>query len=155
MNHLNIISSLFSESVSQTDTNNTNQIIIISFGLVSSVLLLAAFLPQTIHTIKTRNTTSLSTSMFSLVFCARFLFSLSAILLIVRYVLLEDYGIALYASSLPLLICHGINLFLNGIILIFKIYNLKKAKDNNMTEAEWIDHYHFLKEHKKDRSKKI
>lgn len=113
-------------------------IIQISIGLSASLILLFAFLPQTLLTIKTKNTAALTISMFIICFIARLCFSLSAILTIIVYIHNQDYGLSLYALTLSVLICHGINMLLNLIIAFIKINNVYKAKIHKMNENEYI-----------------
>lgn len=136
-----ITSSVIYVSQTQGVQVSTQQIVLITFGLIASLMLLFAFLPQTILTIRSRNTVALSLLMYLFGTSARFLFSLAAILTIVSYVWSNDIGINLYASTLPILICHGINLVLNSIVLIIKIINVKKSKKLNISESDLINQY--------------
>lgn len=77
-------------------------------GLIAAFFTTASFLPQAILTIKTRNTESLSFSMYTL-------FTVGLLLWLVYGIQKQDYAI-IFANSITLL--------LSSTILGFKIYNL-------------------------------
>jgi MtN3 and saliva related transmembrane protein len=77
-------------------------------GYLAAILTTASFLPQAILTIKTRDTESLSLSMYSL-------FTLGVLCWLV-------YGI--YISDKAIIFANAITLVLAASILSFKIYNV-------------------------------
>jgi len=77
-------------------------------GYCAAFLTTASFLPQAILTLKTRNTSSLSLSMYSL-------FTVGVLFWLIYGIQKTDYAI-IFANS--------ITLFLSAIILSFKIYNV-------------------------------
>ena len=79
-------------------------------GLTAACLTSSSFLPQAIKTIRTRDTSSISLSMY-------ILFTLGTLLWFV-------YGIA--SENLPIWIANGFTLIFASIILYFKIRNRKK-----------------------------
>ncbi len=74
-------------------------------GLVAAALSTLSFIPQVIHTWKTKSAKDLSFAMFSIMFTA------TALWLI--------YGFLI--AALPVIIANGLVLVLLGIILYFKI----------------------------------
>ncbi len=77
-------------------------------GYCAAVLTTSSFLPQAIMTLKTKDTRSLSLSMYSL-------FTIGVLLWLIYGIQKTDYAL-IFANS--------ITLFLSASILIFKIYNV-------------------------------
>ncbi len=84
-----------------------------AIGYVAATLTTVSFLPQAILTIKTRDTSSLSLSMYSI-------FTLGVFCWLI-------YG--LYIADTAIIAANAITFILAGIILVYKIYNLVTNKD--------------------------
>ena len=82
-------------------------------GYLAATFTTAAFLPQAILTIKTRDTESLSLGMYSM-------FALGVLLWLI-------YGI--YLSNNAIIIANAITFLLAVLILGFKVYNILRNKD--------------------------
>ena len=82
-------------------------------GYLAATFTTAAFLPQAILTIKTRDTESLSLGMYGM-------FALGVLLWLI-------YGI--YLSNNAIIIANAITFMLALLILGFKIYNIVRKKD--------------------------
>ena len=82
-------------------------------GYIAASLTTASFLPQAILTIRTRDTSSLSLSMYSI-------FTLGVLCWLI-------YG--LYISDKAIIAANAITFILAGIILIYKIYNVLAKKN--------------------------
>jgi len=74
-------------------------------GITAAILTTISFLPQTIKTIKTKNTKDLSLSMYSILF--------------VGIALWFVYGYLI--GDLPIMLANGVTLVLSGAILVLKI----------------------------------
>lgn len=81
-------------------------------GYVAAFLTTAAFLPQALHTIKTRNTDSLSLSMY-------ILFTLGVLCWLFYGIILQDHAI---------IVANGITFCLSLTVLIIKLINTVSAK---------------------------
>lgn len=81
-------------------------------GYLAATFTTSSFLPQAIMTIKTRDTESLSLSMYSL-------FALGVLLWLV-------YGI--YLSNMAIIVANAVTLLLASVILVFKIKNTLRSK---------------------------
>ena len=79
-------------------------------GLVAAVLTSTSFLPQALKTIRTKDTTSISLSMY-------ILFTLGTLMWFI-------YGLA--SNNLPVWLANGFTLVLASIILFFKVRNTTK-----------------------------
>lgn len=77
-------------------------------GYIAAILTTASFLPQVIHTIRVKDTTSISLSMYTLFF--------------VGTICWLAYGIEL--GSLPIIIANGITMTLSGVIFAIKLKNV-------------------------------
>ena len=84
-----------------------------AIGYVAATLTTVSFLPQAILTIKTRDTSSLSLSMYSI-------FTLGVFCWLI-------YG--RYIADTAIIAANAITFILAGIILVYKIYNLVTNKD--------------------------
>ena len=82
-------------------------------GYVAATLTTVSFLPQAILTIKTRDTSSLSLSMYSI-------FTLGVFCWLI-------YGV--YISDKAIIAANAITFILSGIILIYKIHNVLTKKN--------------------------
>ena len=82
-------------------------------GLLAAVLTSSSFLPQALKTIRTKDTSSISLSMY-------ILFTLGTLMWFI-------YGIA--SNNLPVWIANGFTLILASIILFFKIQNTSKLSE--------------------------
>ncbi len=89
-------------------------------GYCAAFLTTASFLPQAILTLKTRNTDSLSLSMYAF-------FSLGVFLWLIYGIQKNDYAI---------IVANSITCLLSSIILSIKIYNTFKTAPKNMTLSE-------------------
>ena len=79
-------------------------------GLIAAVLTSTSFLPQALKTIRTKDTTSISLSMY-------ILFTLGTLMWFI-------YGLA--SNNLPVWLANGFTLVLASIILFFKVQNTTK-----------------------------
>jgi MtN3 and saliva related transmembrane protein len=95
----------------QLNSNQMNWIPVI--GLLAAVLTSTSFLPQALKTIRTKDTSSISLSMY-------ILFTLGTLMWFI-------YGIA--SNNLPVWIANGFTLILASIILFFKIQNTSKLSE--------------------------
>jgi MtN3 and saliva related transmembrane protein len=84
-----------------------------AIGYVAATLTTVSFLPQAILTIKTRDTSSLSLSMYSI-------FTLGVFCWLI-------YG--LYIADTAIIAANAITFILAGIILVYKIYNILTRKN--------------------------
>ncbi len=84
-----------------------------AIGYVAATLTTVSFLPQAILTIKTRDTSSLSLSMYSI-------FTLGVLCWLF-------YG--LYIADTAIIAANAITFILAGIILVYKIYNILTRKN--------------------------
>jgi MtN3 and saliva related transmembrane protein len=82
-------------------------------GYLAATFTTAAFLPQAILTIRTRDTESLSLGMYSM-------FALGVLLWLI-------YGV--YLANNAIIIANAITFLLAVLILGFKIYNIVRKKD--------------------------
>lgn len=82
-------------------------------GMCGATLTTAAFVPQVLHTLRTRSTSDVSLGMFCLL-CLGICFWLV-------------YGAA--TSQLPVLVANGVTLFLAGIVLGMKVANVRAGRD--------------------------
>jgi MtN3 and saliva related transmembrane protein len=89
-------------------------------GYCAAFLTTASFLPQAILTLKTRNTDSLSLSMYAF-------FSLGVFLWLIYGIQKNDYAIIL---------ANSITCLLSSIILSIKIYNTFKTAPKNISLSE-------------------
>jgi MtN3 and saliva related transmembrane protein len=80
-------------------------------GLLAAVLTSTSFLPQALKTIRTKDTTSISLSMY-------ILFTLGTLLWFI-------YGIA--TNNFPVWLANGFTLILASIILFFKLQSTSKS----------------------------
>jgi MtN3 and saliva related transmembrane protein len=85
-------------------------------GLVAAVLTSTSFLPQALKTIRTKDTSSISLSMY-------ILFALGTLMWFI-------YGIA--TDNLPVWLANGFTLILASVILFFKIQDTLNLKNNSM-----------------------
>lgn len=74
-------------------------------GIIAAVVTTISFLPQTIKTIKSKNTKDLSLSMYSILF--------------VGICLWLVYGYLI--GDIPIMLANGVTLVLTGLILLMKI----------------------------------
>ncbi len=81
-------------------------------GLIAAVFTSTSFLPQALKTIRTRDTTSISLSMY-------ILFTFGTLMWFI-------YGIA--SNNLPVWLANGFTLILASVILFFKIENTSKLQ---------------------------
>ena len=84
-----------------------------AIGLCAAVLTSTSFLPQAIKTIRTKDTSSISLSMY-------ILFTLGTLMWFI-------YGLA--SHNLPVWLANGFTLILASIILYFKIENRSKFSE--------------------------
>ncbi len=86
---------------------------ILVIGLLAAVLTSSSFLPQALKTIRTKDTSSISLSMY-------ILFTLGTLLWFI-------YGLA--SNNFPVWVANGFTLILASIILFFKIQNTSKLSE--------------------------
>lgn len=84
-----------------------------AIGLFAAVLTSTSFLPQALKTIRTKDTSSISLSMY-------ILFTFGTLMWFI-------YGIA--SSNLPVWLANGFTLILASIILYYKIRNTSKHSE--------------------------
>ncbi len=82
-------------------------------GLLAAILTSSSFLPQALKTIRTKDTSSISLSMY-------ILFTLGTLLWFI-------YGLA--TNNFPVWVANGFTLILASIILFFKIQNTSKFSE--------------------------
>ncbi|HSZ35275.1 MAG TPA: SemiSWEET transporter [Puia sp.] len=82
-------------------------------GLLAAILTSSSFLPQALKTIRTKDTSSISLSMY-------ILFTLGTLLWFI-------YGLA--TKNFPVWVANGFTLILASIILFFKIQNTSKFSE--------------------------
>ncbi len=82
-------------------------------GLIAAVLTSSSFLPQALKTIRTKDTTSISLSMY-------ILFTVGTLMWFI-------YG--LISNNLPVWLANGFTLILASIILYFKVKNTFNQQD--------------------------
>lgn len=80
-------------------------------GYIAAVITTASFIPQALHTIKTKDTSGISLMMYSM--------------FIVGLCLWFTYGILLIAW--PIILANGITIILASIILYYKLQNTKSV----------------------------
>ena len=85
-------------------------------GLLAAVLTSSSFLPQALKTIKTRDTASISLSMYVL-------FTLGTLMWFI-------YG--LISNNLPVWLANGFTLILASVILYFKVKNTLNQQDKRL-----------------------
>ncbi|MBS1947433.1 MAG: SemiSWEET transporter [Bacteroidetes bacterium] len=79
--------------------------IVTSIGLAAAFLTIFSFIPQALHTIRTKNTSGISLYMYSI-------FTLGTLLWLV-------YG--LFTANIPIIVANGVTLLFSAIILFYKI----------------------------------
>ncbi len=84
-----------------------------AIGLLAAILTSSSFLPQALKTIRTKDTSSISLSMY-------ILFTLGTLLWFI-------YGLA--TNNFPVWVANGFTLILASIILFFKIQNTSKFSE--------------------------
>jgi MtN3 and saliva related transmembrane protein len=77
-------------------------------GYIATILTTVSFLPQVIHTIRVKDTTSVSLSIYSL--------------FVVGSICWLAYGIVL--GSIPIILANGITVILSGVIFGIKLKNV-------------------------------
>ncbi|HRN93774.1 MAG: SemiSWEET family sugar transporter [Chitinophagales bacterium] len=86
-----------------------------AIGTGAAICTTTAFIPQIIQIVKTRNTQSISLTMYSI-------FTLGVLLWLV-------YG--LYLNSFPIILANAATLVLAGCVLLMKIYDVQKGKNKD------------------------
>jgi MtN3 and saliva related transmembrane protein len=81
-------------------------------GLIAAFCTTVSFLPQAVKTIKTRDTASISTAMYSFFTAGTLLWLL--------------YGI--YTKNTPIILANGVTFVMAVIILFYKLREKRKAK---------------------------
>ena len=81
-------------------------------GYIAAVFTTISFLPQVIHTIRVKDTTSISLTMYSL--------------LIIGTICWLAYGVVL--GSTPIIVANGITIALSSVIFIIKLKNVIAGK---------------------------
>ena len=101
---------------------------------IGAILLFLSFLPGWLNTVKTKDTSSMSLSMWIIsVVGLAFLTLFSA--LGVGNTASSDSGVSV--QFVIVLVCEGLSLILSIYILIFKLINMKNAKKIGITEKEY------------------
>ncbi|MFT6077027.1 MAG: MtN3 and saliva related transmembrane protein [Myxococcota bacterium] len=89
---------------------------ILIFNVLGACLTTLSFIPQTIKTIKTRDTSGISLLMYVMFVLGVFFWGLFGVLI----------------NNLPMIVANAITLLLSGTVLIIKIYNsLHSSKKEN------------------------
>lgn len=83
-------------------------------GYIAAILTTVSFLPQVIHTIRIKDTTSISLSMYTM--------------FIVGTACWLAYGIVL--DSIPIIVANGITVALSGIVFAIKLKNVIRGTDS-------------------------
>jgi MtN3 and saliva related transmembrane protein len=81
-------------------------------GIAAAFLTTAAYVPQAYKTIKTKDTSGLSISTFSLLFLGTILW----------------FAYGLFIKDIPLVLANGFVMILSGIIFYIKLMSLRAAK---------------------------
>ena len=101
---------------------------------IGAILLFLSFLPGWLNTVKTKDTSSMSLSMWIIsVIGLAFLTLFYA--LGVGNTASSDSGVSV--QFVIVLVCEGLSLILSIYILIFKLINMKNAKKLGITEKEY------------------
>ena len=101
---------------------------------IGAILLFLSFLPGWLNTVKTKDTSSMSLSMWIIpVVGLAFLTLFYA--LGVGNTASSDSGVSV--QFVIVLVCEGLSLILSIYILIFKLINMKNAKKLGITEKEY------------------
>ena len=116
--------------------NTTFSIVVFVIGIVSSLLTMTGWFPQAIKTLKTRDTSGISLSFYSLVYISSIFWIAYSIMVIINPDS-TDLGIKL-SSGLPVLITNVVSITLNTIIISIKFINMNKAKKEGISEREYI-----------------
>lgn len=107
------------------------------FGWIATIITVACYLPQTIKTIITKDTAALSKWFFILGFSSSLAWVIGGFVSIFVYL---DQGNSINEAlliSLPVIVTNIIGIISNLIVLVIKLKNIKKAKQENITEKEY------------------
>ncbi len=100
---------------------------------IGAVLLFLSFLPGWINTVKTKDTSSMSLSMWIISVVGLTFLTLFYALGVGNTATNGDVSV----QFLIVLICEGLSLILSIYILIFKLWNMKMAKKLGISEKEY------------------
>lgn len=112
------------------------QIFLLIFGILGALTTILCFVPQTIKTVISRDTSGLSKWFFIIALTSSFFWLCIGSLNIVNANTEGNIANGLYAG-LPLLITNVISVSLNVTTLFFKMQNIKKAAAQNLSEEEY------------------
>lgn len=101
---------------------------------IGAILLFLSFLPGWLNTVKTKDTSSMSLSMW-IISVVGLTFLTLFYALGVGNTASSDSGVSV--QFVIVLVCEGLSLILSIYILIFKLINMKNAKKLGITEKEY------------------
>ncbi len=101
---------------------------------IGAILLFLSFLPGWLNTVKTKDTSSMSLSMW-IISVVGLAFLTLFYALGVGNTASSDSGVSV--QFVIVLVCEGLSLILSIYILIFKLINMKNAKKLGITEKEY------------------
>ncbi len=101
---------------------------------IGAILLFLSFLPGWLNTVKTKDTSSMSLSMW-IISVVGLAFLTLFYALGVGNTASSDSGVSV--QFVIVLVCEGLSLILSIYILIFKLINMKNAKKIGITEKEY------------------
>lgn len=128
--------------------DTTLEIVSFVFSWLATIITIACYLPQTIKTMITKHTYSLSKWFFILGFLCSLAWIIGGIISIFVYLDQNSSMSDALLLSLPVIFTNVIGLISNLIVLIIKINNIKKAKKNNLTEEQFCTKF-YNKKHSK------
>ena len=109
---------------------NNLQVATLVIGILGALCIGAFSIPGLVRIIKTKDTASVSLTMYIILMCGGFLFILMSILGMV------DAG---NAAIIGVTIGNAISFGIALSVVIIKAKNMKNAKHNGMTEKQWCD----------------
>lgn len=101
---------------------------------IGAILLFLSFLPGWLNTVKTKDTSSMSLSMW-IISVVGLAFLTLFYALGVGNTASSDSGVSV--QFIIVLVCEGLSLILSIYVLIFKLINMKNAKKLGITEKEY------------------
>lgn len=119
--------------------NSTYEIIQFIVGLAGSLLTIGCFLPQGIKTVRTKDTSGISLA-FPIIALTSSLFWITAgLLMICSHIAFNNPDLLAsgLAGGIPIILTNVVTIVINAIITIIKLNNMKEAKKQNISEAEY------------------
>lgn len=133
MNNINVIELVNSSTSSTGEFYSPVSLWVFIIVTIGAILLFLSFLPGWLNTVKTKDTSSMSLSMW--------IISVAGLTFLTLFYALGVGNTAQSGSVsvqfIIVLVCEGLSLILSIYILIFKIINMKNAKKLGMTEKEY------------------